>query len=71
MWKLYTKNENVRPPADETTHYRSKEEALRAACDQMKVAHVAVLYIEGPDGEMVDSPAITTWCRSSQATTSK
>jgi hypothetical protein len=50
------------PPEIGFHTYDSRDEALRAACDKMKVAHVAVLYIEGPNGERIEQDAIKRWC---------
>jgi hypothetical protein len=51
-WTLYKLDENVQRPIRE---YPSKDDALRAACDELKKAHVKVELIEGPDGEKIDN----------------
>jgi len=55
MWTLYKLDENVQRPIRE---YPSKDDALRAACDELKKAHAKVELIEGPDGEKIDKDAI-------------
>ena len=60
-WTLYKLDENVQRPIRE---YPSKDDALRAACDELKKAHVKVELIEGPDGEKIDKDAIEQYCRS-------
>ena len=61
-WKLYTRDDNVRPPAVGSEEYDSRERALQAACGKRKAAHLAVLYIEEPDGEQILPAAIRQWC---------
>ena len=60
-WTLYKLDENIQRPIRE---YPSKDDALRAACDELKKAHVKVELIEGPDGEKIDKDAIEQYCRS-------
>jgi len=63
-WTSYKLVENVQRPIRE---YPSKDDALRAACDELKKAHVKVELIEGPDGEKIDKDAIEQYCRSHPA----
>jgi hypothetical protein len=64
MWKLWTNNENVRPPIESAAEFETREQALRRACDLIrKSAHVKPLRIEQPN----DAPDITLddiklWC---------
>jgi hypothetical protein len=60
-WTLHTLDECVR---ECYVTYPSKNAALRAACDQLKKAHVKVELIEGPNGEKIDKDAIEQYCRS-------
>ncbi len=63
-WKLWTRNENNRPPDKGFDQFDSKEAALERACDIIKHQwHVKVLYIEGPNGERIEYAAIETWCK--------
>jgi hypothetical protein len=66
-WKLHTLNENVRPPLSSYFEYPSKDDALKAACDELKKVHVEVELIEGPDGEKIDKDAIEQYCRTHPA----
>lgn len=66
-WTLYTLDENVQRPIRSYQEYPSKDAALRAACDELKKAHVKVESIEGPDGEKIDKDAIEQYCRSHPA----
>jgi hypothetical protein len=63
-WTLYTLDENVQRPIRLYQEYPSKDDALRAACDELKEVHVKVELIEGPDGEKIDKDAIEQYCRS-------
>jgi hypothetical protein len=67
-WKLHTLNENVRPPVLSYDQYPSKDDALRAACNELKKPHVKVEFIEGPDGAKIDEDAVEEYCRSHPAT---
>jgi hypothetical protein len=64
-WKLFTRNENSRPPDEGSNQYDSEDAALKSACEIIKhqlSMHVQVLYVEGPNGERIDSPKIAEWC---------
>ncbi len=55
-WKLWTRNENIMPATTESEQHDSKDAALERACDIIRhQRHVAVLYIEGPDGERIEA----------------
>ena len=59
-WKLWTRNENIMPATTESEQHDSKDAALERACDIIRhQRHVAVLYIEGPDGERIEAADIS------------
>ena len=65
-WKLFTRDDNVRPPIVESAQHDSKDDALEAACDCGRRGHqhhIAVLYSEGPNGERIESKDIAAWCK--------
>jgi hypothetical protein len=63
-WKLFTRDDNVRPPIVGSAQHDSKDDALEAACDYGRQGHhIAVLYIEGPNGERIESKDIAAWCK--------
>ena len=62
-WKLWTRNDNVRPALEASEEHDSRDKALEAACDRMKQRHVKVLHIEGPNGQRIDSATIEAWCK--------
>ena len=49
MWKLWTRDENVQPPAVGSDEFDSDKRALERVCDLIRHSvHVKVLYIEKP-----------------------
>ena len=67
-WKLWTRNENIMPATTESEQHDSKDAALERACDIIRhQRHVAVLYIEGPDGERIEAADISWWCKARAA----
>ena len=59
-WKLWTRNENIMPATTESEQHDSKDAALERACDIIRhQRHVAVLYIEGADGERIEAADIS------------
>jgi hypothetical protein len=64
VWKLWTLNEIVQPAVRSYSEHSSKDDALRAVCDELKKVHVKVELIEGPSGEKIDKDAIEQYCRS-------
>ena len=56
MWRIRTRDENVRPPLEgsEAGFHASKQEAIDAADAIMRQQpHLKVLWIEGPSGERI------------------
>jgi hypothetical protein len=66
-WKLWTRNENIRPAVVASEEHDSRDKALEAACDRMKQRHVKVLHIEGPNGQRIEYPEIEKWCKARAA----
>ena len=67
-WKLHTRGENFSPPVEGSGQYDSKDAALERACGLIRQQlHVKVLYIEGPNGERIDSADIAEWCKARAA----
>jgi hypothetical protein len=63
MWKLWTQDENVQPPAVGSDEFDSDKRALEKACDLItRSVHVKVLYIEKPNGDRFELDAIKAWC---------
>jgi hypothetical protein len=65
-WKLFTRVETVQPAIEgfEPKQHDSKEAALQEACATIRQQpHTKVLYIEGPDGERIESAEIEVWCK--------
>jgi hypothetical protein len=63
MWKLWTRDENVQPPAVGSGEFDSDKRALEKACDLItRSVHVKVLYIEKPNGDRFELAAIKA-CR--------
>jgi hypothetical protein len=63
-WKLFTRDENLSPPLKGSEQCDSKDAALEMACDIIRQQrHVAVLYIEGPDGERIKAVEIAALCK--------
>ena len=61
-WKLHIRDETVRPPVEWSEQYDSKDAALERACELIRQQPpVKVLYIEGPNGERIDSAEIHAW----------
>jgi len=66
-WKLYTRDEGHSPALEGSLTLDSKEAALDRACDTlMRQFQVKVLFIEGPNGERIESPQIESWCRAAR-----
>ena len=61
-WRLFFQDYNSFPARRQWGDHDSKEAALRAACDKLKVTRVTVLYIEEPDGSEIGAAAIQKWC---------
>jgi hypothetical protein len=58
-WKLFTRDENASQPLEGSEQHDSEDAALERACDIIRhQRHVAVLYIEGPNGERIESVEI-------------
>ena len=71
-WKLYTQNENIRPPVAgfEPKEHDSEEDALKEACHLMATQlHRKIIYIERPNGEQICSAEIEAWCKGRQSKT--
>jgi len=63
-WKLHTRDGTRSPPVEGSDQYDSKDVALRVACGIFRhQPSVAVLYIEGPNGERIESKDIAAWCK--------
>jgi hypothetical protein len=63
MWKLWTRDENVQPPAVRSDEFDTDKRALERACDLVRhSAYVKVLYIEKPNGDRFEFDAIKRWC---------
>lgn len=63
-WKLYTRNENIKPITEGSEPFDSKEAAMAAACNRMPLpTHVSIVRIEGPNGERIESKEIVEWCK--------
>jgi hypothetical protein len=62
-WKLYTSDGRMQPAVVGFDQYDSKEAAQEVACDRMRQTHIKVLYIEGPNGERIESAPIVAWCK--------
>jgi hypothetical protein len=63
-WKLHTRDETRSPPVAGSDQYDSKDVALRMACGIFRQQRsIAVLYIEGPNGERIESKDIAAWCK--------
>jgi hypothetical protein len=43
--------------------YDSKDDAVKAARDEFRKAHVRVVLIEGPNGERIEKEELETLCR--------
>jgi hypothetical protein len=69
MWKLRTRDESVLPPIEafEPQQCDSKDGALQQAWELLygrtRRPHLKVLWIEGPNGALVKSEEIETWCK--------
>jgi hypothetical protein len=69
-WKLWTRDENVRPPIEgfEPDQHGSKDAALEEACALIRMRlHTKVVYIEEPNGNRIDSAEIEAWCKARAA----
>ncbi len=56
-WKVYTVRENVRPAVQSYTEYDSKDDAVKAARNELEKPHaryIRVVLIEGPNGERIE-----------------
>jgi hypothetical protein len=63
MWKLWTRDENVQPPALGSDEFDTDKRALEKACDLIRRSvHLKVLYIEKPNGDRFELEAIRHWC---------
>jgi hypothetical protein len=63
MWKLWTRDENVEPPAVGSDKFDTDKRALEGACDLIRHSgRVKVLYIEKPNGDRFEFDAIKRWC---------
>jgi hypothetical protein len=63
-WKLHTRDGTRSPPVEGSNQYDSKDVALRVACGIFRhQPSVAVLYIEGPNGERIEPKDIAAWCK--------
>ena len=63
MWKLWTRDENVQPPALGSDEFDTDKRALEKACDLIRRSiHVKVLYIGKPNGDRFGLEAIRHWC---------
>jgi hypothetical protein len=61
-WKLWTRNENMRPLFEAFEVFDSKDAALEKACDIIRhQRHVKVLHIEKPDGSSIEFEDIVAW----------
>jgi hypothetical protein len=63
-WKLWFKSRSSAPFEPQYGEYDTKDAALRAACEMMKVPGKEVLRIEGPNGERIERNAIARYCDS-------
>jgi hypothetical protein len=61
-WKLVFKDHNSLPAPEQWGVYDSKQDALNAACEKMKVLRVEVVRIEEPDGNEVGLAEIKAHC---------
>jgi hypothetical protein len=64
-WKVHTMNENVRPTMTSYNEYDSKDDAVKAARQEFRKAHVRVILIEGPNGETIENQELETLCGTS------
>jgi hypothetical protein len=55
-WKLWTRNDIIGKGFDE---FASKDAALERAREIIRQLHVKVLYIEEPDGNIVETPMMS------------
>lgn len=64
-WKLFTRDEGIRPPGEGSDDHDSKDAAMRRACDIIQhQRHVKIDRIEGPNGEQIGIEEIEAWCKS-------
>lgn len=63
-WKLWTRNENIRPPDEGADEYDSEDAALERACGIIRRRwHIKVLRIEGPEGKLIEAEEIAALCK--------
>jgi len=61
-WKLWFKGRGSLPSEPQWEEHPTEEDALRAACEMLKVPGITVLHIEQPNGPPIELEAIRKWC---------